>query len=96
MSESTESIQGPKSGTIVGQKRKVSSELSDNKHTQQEHQRIENMIATRYEIEHAKNVNWQAISCKLLILKNKREYLNADNLTKESMMKTKKTRILKL
>ena len=54
------------------------------------------MIAAYYEIKYAKNVNWQAISHELLILKNKREYLNADNLTKESIIKIEKTRILKL
>jgi hypothetical protein len=54
------------------------------------------MTTTRREIERAKNADRQAISRGLLTLKNKKEYLDADDLTKESMMETEKARILEL
>ena len=89
------SIHSSRSETTVELKQKASSELSENKHTKQEHQHIENMTADYHEIERAKNADQQTILQALLMLKSKTEYLNANNSEKKSMLKIKKKRILK-
>ncbi len=88
-------IRGPKPGHDPGKKRKASSDLSSNPHTEKCRKRVENMTDLEKRLERYKNNDRQARTITIKKLRSTPSYTNASESEKTRMEEEARIMVMK-